>query len=327
MKSWGKWRACMEAREPAEGLALFRIAVGLCVLSALLSVLVPHLEPVIWHDASDGGYLDLARGPWLVDLLGGPAKATVHGLLGAALLGAALLVLGLGGRVTAFLTLQAFQAVTDLNPQAGGSYDYLLDNALWLIVLGGGTQTLSLDARLRAGTWRPEATVGSWSRWLVLYQLVLVYWSTGLHKVSAHWTPAGGFSALYYTLQQPSWHRFDMTWLAHVYPLTQAATAGTWVFELTSPILLWILWMHGRPREASAWAQRVHRAHLRRVWVSCGISLHMGIFLLMEVGPFTWITLAYYLPILRGEEWNSIVDLWQQRLSGSRLGKSRVQLG
>jgi hypothetical protein len=317
----------MEAREPAEGLALFRMAVGLCVLAALFSVLVSRLEPVIWHGAKDGGYLDLAPGPWLVDLLGGPATSTVHGLIGAALLGGVGVVFGFGGRLTTFLTLQAFQAVTDLNPQAGGSYDYLLDNALWLLVLGGGTQTLSLDARLRAGTWRPEATVGSWSRWLVLYQLVLVYWSTGLHKVSAHWTPAGGFSALYYTLQQPSWHRFDMSWLAQVYPLTQAATAGTWVFELTSPILLWILWMHGRPREASAWVGRVHRARLRRVWVSCGIALHMGIFLLMEVGPFTWITLAYYLPIARGEEWKSTLDRCLRGLSSSRVGESRVQLG
>jgi len=317
----------VEAREPAEGLALFRIGVGLCVLAALLSVLLPDLEPVIWHDASDGGYLDLAPGPWLVDLLGGPAKSTVHGLLGAALLGGVGMVLGFGGRVTTFLTLQAFQAVTDLNPQAGGSYDYLLDNALWLLVLGGGTQTLSLDARLRTGTWRPEATVASWSRWLVLYQLVLVYWSTGLHKVSAHWTPAGGFSALYYTLQQPSWHRFDMSWLAHVYPLTQVATAGTWVFELTSPLLLWIVWMRGRPRDASAWVERVHRVQLRRVWVSGGLALHLGIFLLMEVGPFTWITLAYYLPIAGGEEWRSAVDRWWRRLSSARVPKSGVQLG
>jgi len=262
-----------------------------------------------------------------VDLLGGPATATVHGLLGAALLGGLGMVLGFGGRVTTFLTLQAFQAVTDLNPQAGGSYDYLMDNALWLLVLGGGTQTLSLDARLRTGSWRPEATSGSWCRWLILYQLVLMYWSTGLHKVSAHWTPAGGFSALYYSLQQPSWHRFDMTWAAHVYPLTQVATAGTWVFELAAPFLLWIVWMHGRPEASSVWVRRVRRARLRRVWASYGITLHGVIFLLMEVGPFSWITLAYYVPIARGEEWKSTVDRCLRRLSSSRVAKSRAQLG
>jgi len=317
----------MEAREPAEGLALFRVAVGLCVLYALLSVLAPGLEPVIWRDVSEGGYLDLHRGPWLVDLLGGPAKATLRGLLGVALVGGVGMVLGFGGRVTAFLTLQAFQAVTDLNPQAGGSYDYLLDNALWLLVLGGGTQTLSVDARLGTGSWRPVATVASWTRWLVLYQLVLVYGSTGLHKVSAYWTPAGGFSALYYTLQQPSWHRFDMSWIAYVYPLTQVATAATWVFELTAPLLLWVLWMQGRPADVSPWGERLRRVRMRRLWVSFGVTLHLSVFLLMEVGPFTWITLAYYLPIARGDEWNSLVNWVQQRLFGSRVGDSNVQLG
>ena len=61
--------------------------------------------------------------------------------------------------------------------------DRLLTNALWLLVLSRSTATLSLDCRLRTGQWVSSVLVPAWPRYLALYQLVLVYGTTGLQKL------------------------------------------------------------------------------------------------------------------------------------------------
>jgi len=317
VNAWLRWTGFMQQREAPDALAVFRVCVGACVVGSLLSVILSGLVPVIWFGSEDGGYQDLRANSWLVLLMDWTSPAQVQRLVWAGVFGGCFMVVGLGGRFTALWTLLAFQGVSDINPQSGGSYDYLIDNALWLLVLGGGSQTLSLDCRIRRGCWRSSESISAWPRWLVLYQLVLVYFSTGLHKLSDHWTPAGGFSALYYTLQQPSWHRADMSWLAHVYPLTQTMTAGTWIFELTAPVLLLVLYWRGQGDRATGLARRVNRWNLRGVWVAFGVSLHLGILVAMEVGPFSWISLSYYVALFRGEEWAKCLD--RVRLPGSRL--------
>src|SRR5262249_39413460 len=159
--------------------------------------------------------------------LGGVQPQNVWLVVAVCLLSALGLALGLASRLNAFLALQSYMALTGLNPAAGGAYDWLLTNALLLLVLRRCGQTLSLGYRVRTGRWVSDEPVPAWPRYLVVYQMVLVYWSTGMHKVSGAWTPAGGFSALYYILQEPTWRRWNMSWLAWVYPATQAATALT----------------------------------------------------------------------------------------------------
>ncbi len=317
MKTWLRWTAYMQQREAPDALAVFRVCVGACVVGSLLSVIFSGLVPVIWFGSPDGGYHDLRANSWLVVLMEWTDPVEVQRLVWAGVLGGCLMVVGLGGRFTALLTLLAFQAVSDINPQSGGSYDYLIDNALWLLVLGGGSQTLSLDCRIRRGTWSSSEPVSAWPRWLIVYQLVLVYFSTGLHKLSDHWTPAGGFSALYYTLQQPSWHRTDMSWLAHVYPVTQIMTACTWLFELSAPVLLLVLFWKGQEDRATGLARRVNGWNLRAYWVAFGVSLHLGILVVMEVGPFSWIALSYYVALFRGGEWANCLD--RVRIADRRL--------
>src|SRR5262249_45989543 len=148
----------------------------------------------------------------------------------------ALLALGLGGRVTALVVAQSYLAVSQLNPLCCAGDDRLLSNALWLLVLSRSTVTLSLDCRLRTGRWVSDEPVPAWPRYLAIVQLVLVYGATGLQKMGIDWLPGGGFAALYYILQEPAWVRWDMSWLAWVFPLTQIATAVAWFFEVSAPL-------------------------------------------------------------------------------------------
>ena len=75
-----------------------------------------------------------------------------------------------------------------------------------------------------------------------MWQLVLMYWATGLQKVSTHWVPGGDLMALYYILQQPTWQWIDMAWVAPYAALTQVGTAVSWWWEVTCPVWLWAWW-------------------------------------------------------------------------------------
>jgi hypothetical protein len=300
---WGRWVALLSEREPGTSLALFRAACGLCVLYSIGSVAAHGLVPVLWLDPAHGGYTCPGDGPRLFRWLGGVHPETVWPVVAAALLAGLLLVIGLGGRLTAFVALQTYKALYFINPDATGGYDWLLTNALWLLVLGRSTATLALDCRLRTGRWRSDEAVSAWPRYLAIYQIVLVYWSTGMHKLSGAWTPAEGFSALYYILQEPTWQRWDMQWLAWVYPLTQIGTATAWAWELTAPLLLLVLWYRRTAARPGRVRALCNRLPLRGLWILIGLMLHLGVLLFMNVGPFSGVSLSYYLCLFGPGEW------------------------
>jgi hypothetical protein len=309
---WPRWVTFLARREAGTSLALFRIACGLGVLLSVGSVALHGLVPVIWLSSKDGGYRELTDAPWLLDQLGGITPLNVWAVVGSALLSGLLLVLGLGGRLPALVALQACMALADVNPQTGGSDDLMLANSLWLLVLSRSTATLSLDCRLRSGRWTSGEPVPAWPRYLAIYQLVLTYWATGVQKVGIQWTPAGDYSALYYILQIPSWQRRDMTWLAWVYPLTQVATAVAWLWENAAPLLLLALWYRATP-ERPGWLRAcANRVGFRRLYVAVGLCMHGSLAVLMNVEPFNWVTLSYYVCLFGPEEWQAA---WR-RLSG-----------
>jgi len=307
-RAWSRWVDALSARESATSLALFRIAMGIGVLLTVGSVVAHRLVPVLWLQPEDGGMRPLGAGPWLVALLGGPSPEVVWPLVAGALVGGALLAAGIGGRWASVLALVCTSNVVNINGHAGGSYDELLTNGLWLTVLGPGHRTLSVTARVRTGSWWPTVQVLAFPRWLALWQLVLMYCATGLQKLSFYWVPGGDASALYYILQQPTWQRVDMRFAAWLYPLTQAGTLVTWFWEVLSPLwLLAIVWS-AWPEHAGRCGRISNRIGLRWWFFGIGIVLHILIFVTMEVGPFTYLSLAYYVAAIHPWEWDALRD-------------------
>lgn len=295
---WSAWVALTSIREPGTALARFRIAVGLVILYSLVSMIAAGLVEVMWVDAAYGGLQTLSTRHWLVGLLGGRTVTTAWTLVGAGLVLASLVVVGLGGRLTTLLTLQVYYALTTAHGTLSGGYDTLITNALWLLVLGEGTATLSLDSRRRTGRWRSDRLVSAWPRYLVIVQLVVVYTTTGLHKLSPVWTPGGDYSALYWVFQEPTWRRFDMAFTASVFPLTQLATAVTWWWEVLAPLLLVVYWARYTADRGGRVRRGLNRFDLRKPWAAVGVGLHLGILALLNVGPFSPISLAYYLCLI-----------------------------
>lgn len=321
---WRAWVDLLDRREPGTALALLRIGVGLCVLLTVGTVVSDGLVDVLWVSREYGGGYRTMTGNWLVQWLGGPTPALMWRLTVASLAGGTFLVLGLGGRVVAFLTLQTTLALLDVNSQAGGSDDLLLTNALWLVVLSESTATLSLDCRLSTGRWTSDRPVPAWPRYLVIYQLFVMYWTTGLQKLSAYWTPGGGFSALYYILQQPTWSRWDMSWVAWIYPLTQVATAITWLWEVGAPLLLLAFYYRytaDRPGRLRAFSNRID---LRSWYAAVGVCFHLLVTIPMNIGPFSLISLSLYPCLYTPAE---IRGAWRRvaaRLRGGRVAPADV---
>lgn len=312
MSVWNRWVDLTRRKETGTAVAVFRIAMGFSILWTLGSVVWTGSVQPLWFDQAYGGVRRLT-GHGLVALLGGATPTVIHGLTALGFALGVALILGIGGRATAFLTLLVVKPLIDVNDDAGGSYDLLVQNGLWLLVLAPSTRTLSLDCRLTTGGWTSLRPVGVWARYLIAFQLVLMYTSTGWQKLSAYWTPGGDFSALYYILQQPSWQRFDMTWTVHVYPLLQLATAITWLWEVTNPLLLVAVWMadtRGRPGRVRAWFNRLH---VREIYVGLGLMMHLSLLVLMNVGPFAPLSLAFYAGLYASRDWENAWRRWLMR--------------
>jgi hypothetical protein len=201
---------------------------------------------------------------------------------------------GLGGRIMVLAALYAYRSVSTIGG-TWASYELAIFNAAWLLVLAQPTATLSLDCRIRRGSWVSEATVSAWPRYLLIFQLVVIYSYSGLHKVSPSWNFLGGYTALYYILQDPTWASMDNGWMAHIYPLIQLAGAVTWHFEMAAPLLLLVFWYRDTAERPGRLRALFNRRDLRRYWVLLGVSLHLGILVFMEVGPFSLISMAYYI--------------------------------
>ncbi|MEM8610296.1 MAG: HTTM domain-containing protein [Myxococcota bacterium] len=317
---WRAWVDLFSAREPAFGWGVFRIGVGFCLLYSMTSISSAGLLDLLWVDVAYGGYERTDPVKILLIDLGPATPSLVNAIFSVTFVGALGVFVGIGGRPITFLTLQGYICLTNINRTTVGSDDSLLTNALWLLFLCDATRTLSLRSRLREGRWNPPAEVGAWARYLAIFQLVVVYTFAGLNKTNTHWVPWGDLNGLYRVWMDPVWLRFDMDWVAYVYPFTQLGSAVTWLFETFSFLMLAVYYCRytrdrpGRVRAA------FNRWDLRKLFLAVGASLHMGIFLTMDVGPFSLISLTFYVCLFEPTE----VEATFQRFFGRLRRTPRV---
>jgi len=217
-----------------------------------------------------------------------------------------LLAFGVGGRLVTLLTLLGFDYLADLNSHSGGSYDELVKNILFCTLLSGAHRGLSLRGVF---TKRPAVLIPSWPRYLLIFQLVLMYWTTALQKVSASWIPIGELDALWYILQQPTWGRYvlpfeKMVWL---YPITQAMTLSVWVWEQAAPLLLLSFW-YRETRTRPGWLRAAFNASdFRTLYLLFGVGMHVGIESLMEVGSFSMASMTLYFACFHPDEISALI--------------------
>lgn len=290
---WDGWLSLLERREGAEPLALCRMMAGVGLLASVWLVLPSGTWRVLWVDAAWGGYRDL----------GGMRPGMVMLLMALTMAAGTGLALGWKTRWMALGGLFLFNSLIWLNPHDGSAYDSLLTNQLLLLGVSGAGATWSIDAWRRTGRWAAEAEAPTWPRLVMVLQLILCYWATGVQKISTHWLPGGELSALHYILQDPFWARWDLReLLPGMRRVIQGATAASWWFEVAAPVWLLAVAFREWPEwggRVGAWSRRA-----RVVWwfALFGVLFHLGIHGLMRVGPFSWIILSYYPALLRGAD-------------------------
>ena len=294
MKRWRQWVEFLSTTENGTAMAGFRIGIGLALLYTFALPWWHGVADIIWVDSDFGGLRDYSSLPWLIEALGGASPKVIYGVLSAGIFSSLSLVLGILPQSFALIGMIALKTIGWHNLHATGGHDDLIANALWILCFTDSAATLSVQAKYSTGNWTSKREIASWPRYLVLFQLVLMYWSTGWQKLSSHWIPFGEMDALWYILQQPSWARYDMQWLAPFSWLTKIGTFSVWMWEFFAPLIFLVLYYENTPSKEGWLRQFFLRYPLRRFYCFFGISMHILIMLLMVIGPFSLASIAYY---------------------------------
>ena len=155
----------------------------------------------------------------------------------------------------------------------------------------------------------------AWPRHLIILQLIVLYQMAGVQKLATSWWPAGDFSAIYYVLENPIYARFDLDWGGALFPLTQAATIGTLLFEwLGPPLLLLAYWGRFTADAPSRFFRWFNKLRFRDVFVIAGFGLHIGIEVLMDLGSFAIAMLAVYPVFFHPDELDAMAAWLRRRL-------------
>ena len=93
-----------------------------------------------------------------------------------------------------------------------------------------------------------------------------------------------------------------------------ASVAVAWIFELTWPLVWLSLWFRLHPDRPGRLRRLFNRLRVREIYVAIGITMHLSIEMVLNVGPFGWATLAYYPCLFRPGELRTLA----QRIAARR---------
>jgi len=274
-KLWRAWVELLDRKEPPTALALVRILLAGVLLVDFVSTKLAGLVGPLYSPPPAGF-------AW------GDAWLTGDAAWALAVVSLVALVLGAATRVACVAFVIASAALSHLTPDGESGLDMLARVVFLILALSRSNARWSLDAWVakRMGREVP-AEIPAWPRYLLLFELVWVYFSGGMNKSSGSWGPQGGFTALANALSDPHAARFSPTWVGAIYPLTRIATAATMAFELGAPLFLLAYFKRWRV----GW-----------VWIALGISFELGIAFGLRLGSFPYGMLALYPVLLHSDE-------------------------
>ena len=283
-----RWVAFWDRREAPTSLAITRLLVGLVLLADLVQAQYSHAVEAAWSAPPAG----LSWGsqstpePFIASWFGATPH-TAQWLWALALLCCVLFLCGALFRASALLLSVLMFQIGRFEPDAD-AIDQLLRIALPILALSDAHACFSVDAWWARRRARPaRESVPAWPRYLLILQLLWMYFSAAHNRSDAAWYPWGGFAAVSNVLGDPHFARFPPGTFQSAYPLTQLGTAGTMLFEGSAPLMLLWLWRRWR---------------VRWVWLALGVTLHLGIAITMQLGIFPFGMLALYPIFVHPEE-------------------------
>lgn len=301
-RAWRAWVALMDRREPATALALVRIGIALVLLVDYAWIAHAGLIDPLWSRFPDG-YATGFSG-W-ADSLG----ISAFGLWAIAMAAIVCMLLGLATPIACVVFVVVSAQQSALAPDSESGVDQLFRIVLLVLALSRCNARWSVDAWILRKLGRPmPALVPAWPRYLLLFQLLWVYFSGGQNKSSHAWDPFGGFAALGNALMDPHNGRLAPDFVSAIFPLTRVATALTITFELTA--LFYLLWLYfaataDRPGRLRRFA---NRARLRWIWFALYVFFEVGIAAGLRLGSFPYGMLAFWPVLLLPDELERLVS-------------------
>jgi len=293
---WRAWVALWDRREAPTALALVRIGVGLVLLADLVNLGRLGLVTPMFAGPPDG--YAVAFDGWAPLVLGSGAGAA-FALTLAAVVAAVCIVLGLATRVACVGFMLVSAQLAHIAPDSDRGIHMILRVVLVILALSWCHARWSIDAWVWRRFGRPlPAMVPAWPRYLILFQVVWIYFSAGINKSGAEWGPHGGFLALANAVCDPHIARLSCAWVSSALPLTQIATALTMLFELGAPLYLACLYFADTADRPGRARRIVNLLGLRWVWLALGVAFHLGIAVFLQLGSFPWGMLALYPALL-----------------------------
>ena len=275
-------------------LGLFRIGIALILLYDLLlrsfelSFFYTDLgatpREVLWHSPFPMGVV------WWISphMLSGSFAWQAFLFILSALFGVALL---LGYRTSWAVAISWFLLMGSQarQPMILQGNDVLLRCALfWSIFVPLGAR-FSLDSLSKTATTYHSNRILSWGTAAIILQLSLVYFNAGIPKVSYEWR--GDFNALYYVLNMDYFTNPFGYWLLQYPAILVLLTKATLLLEVSVPFLL---------------LMPLGNAYLRLILFAIIVGFHLGIYLCMDVGLFSFMCIAYWLVVLPSLFWDKL---------------------
>jgi hypothetical protein len=257
---------------PPHSYAMLRIAIGAVGLLSLIG-----LTPFEMYWPLDG--LSPLPGSGVRAWIAAHDLGTVVGMMLFVWLACSYSAMTVGFRsdLAVLMSFVGQVAMTHWNNLPLSSAHQVATVLLFCLLWAPTGQVWSLDARWRKSALEPAP---AWPLSLMRVQIAIIYLSSGLHKFAYPMWRDG--SAVHWALNLNAFHRFPWAWPASLAPLEAFLTWSTLAFELT--FWAFVLFRRTRP------------------WILlAGIGLHLGLFLSLELGPFSPLMIASYLCYLAPE--------------------------
>ena len=133
----------------------------------------------------------------------------------------------------------------------------------------------------------------------------------------------GGYTALHYILHDPTWTRFEPDWVNAAGLPLRLMTALSWHWEQLSILMLPVLYYRMTSLRGGRLRRWINRWDWRIPWALVGVGMHAGILVLMNVGPFSWISMAYYVTLWSGSEWDRALRRLYETTKTPRAAEQR----
>ncbi|MEZ6140072.1 MAG: HTTM domain-containing protein [Zavarzinella sp.] len=273
----------------AERVAALRICVGLLLLVDLFGSYAQSLtfffgdggigdrrifDELFSNSTLNWSVLRCLPGTW------GP-----HALFALQVGAAICLILGVYPRVAAVMAWVVAVSFLQSNPFVHNGGDRLKIALLFMLIFLPTNCCWALKRPFAAKDPMQQYHVPAWPVGLLLFQLVVVYFFTGVYKIlGATWRDG---SVMHYIVNDAQWAHFSPNYLPINSFGLKLLAWGTVFWELSFPIAILF-------------------RKTRTITFLIGAFFHIASFIHLEVGMFALYALAYYLVLLPWEKFHKI---------------------